>query len=504
MKKALPLMIQGTNSDAGKSMIVTAFCRIFAREGYKTAPFKSQNMALNSYITADGAEIGRAQGVQAEAAGISATAEMNPILIKPANGQESHIIVKGKPYQKMRGMQYREEFYEQGLQIVKDCFEQLSARYERIVIEGAGSPAEINLNDRELANMSVARIADAPVIIVGDIEKGGVFASLVGTLQLLPEKDRQRVIGVIINKFHGDKSLLQPALDWFEEYTGVPVFGVVPYLSGLNIEAEDSVVLDRYRTKRKATGEIDIAVIHYPRVANFTDLAPFFAETDCNVRFVRSAWQLEEPDLVILPGTENVADDMAFLEESGLKREMVQLSQNGRTVLFGIGGGFAMLGEEIVTQGEETKCNKISGLGLLPVRTDWTAGRLTARSEGVLHYAGKQFFVKGYTVGGGQTLLGEGVRALVQYGSGADGCVSGNERVLGTNFHGIFHNDKFRAHLLNRLRTGKGLPPVADRVSFRRLKEEAFDRLADHVKTHVNIEAIVRKMKEFQQRREKR
>lgn len=243
MAKAVPLMIQGTSSDAGKSVLATAFCRIFAQAGYKTAPFKSQNMSRHTYVTVDGKEIGRTQGLQAEAAGIAATSDMNPVLIKPTHDSKSQIFVYGEPYRDMQAGTYRSDFFSTGLQIITEAYNRLAAQYERIVIEGAGSPAEINLNDRELANMRVARLADAPVILVADIERGGVFASLVGTLQLLEPEDRQRVIGVVINRFRGDLALLKPGLDWFEQYTGKKVLGVLPYLSDLWIDAEDSLVL---------------------------------------------------------------------------------------------------------------------------------------------------------------------------------------------------------------------------------------------------------------------
>lgn len=499
MNKALPIMIQGTNSDAGKSMLVTALCRIFARDGYKTAPFKSQNMALNSYITVDGYEIGRAQGVQAEAAGIVATTDMNPILIKPDNVNDAQIIVRGKPYQNMKGMQYREEFYEKGLELIRESYLNLAARYERIVIEGAGSPAEINLNDRELVNMSVARMANAPVIIVGDIEKGGVFASLVGTLQLLEKEDRNRVIGVIINKFRGDKSLLQPGLDWFEQYTGIPVFGVVPFLAGLNIEAEDSVILENRNTAfRSVKDDIDICVIRFPWITNFTDIDPFFYEPDCGVRFVSRPDELGEPDLVILPGSENTPGDLDFLEKSGLRNRIIQLQQGGKTVVFGIGGGYEMLGREIDVSKQDSS-EKLSGLGLLPVKTELTDETVTARLQGVLHYDDTQFPVNGYEIRNGHIRLGEGALPLIQKENGHDGCKNENETVLGTYFHEIFHNDDFRAHILNRIRKNKGLPPSGERMAFLKLREESFDRLADHVQKHVDIEEIVKKMKEFQQ-----
>lgn len=500
MKKTLPIMIQGTNSDAGKSMLVTAFCRIFTQDGYKTAPFKSQNMALNSYITVDGYEIGRAQGVQAEAAGITATTDMNPILIKPSSENDSQIVVKGKPYKNMKGMRYREEFYEKGLALIKESYQNLASQYERIVIEGAGSPAEVNLNDRELVNMRVARITNAPVIIVGDIEKGGVFASLVGTLQLLPEEDKQRVIGVIINKFWGDLSLLQSGLDWFEEYTGLPVFGVVPFLPNLNIEAEDSVILDSYRTVHDTSKDIDIAVIRYPKISNFTDVDPFFSEADCSVRFVSRGDQLKEPDLVILPGSKNTIEDLLFLENSGLKKKILELQHCGKAVIFGICGGYQMLGEEIQDPHHvESELERVDGLGLLPLNTVMTEEKTTIQSQGILIYDGKQFSIKGYEIHMGQTSLTEAAATpFIQKDNGSEGCKAKGEQVLGTYFHGIFHNDEFRSYLLNKIRKNKGLPPIEERIAFNQLREESFDLLAEHVRKHVKIDDIIAKMKEFQ------
>lgn len=325
MAKALPIMFQGTNSDVGKSVVVTAFCRIFAQDGYVTAPFKSQNMALNSYITIDGKEIGRAQGVQAEAAGITATTDMNPILIKPNRDHESQIVVHGKPYKNMEAGAYRQEFFQTGIRLIQESLSVLFENYERLVIEGAGSPAEINLNDRELVNMRVARMANAPVILIGDIEKGGVFASLVGTLQLLEPEDRDRVIGVIINKFRGDLQLLEPGLTWFEEYTGKKVLGVIPYMENLNIDAEDSVILQQYTSAPNSEKELDIAVIRYPRISNFTDVDPFFFEPDCHVRFITGPEQLGQPDLVILPGSKNTIDDLYFLKNSGLAQKIIEM-----------------------------------------------------------------------------------------------------------------------------------------------------------------------------------
>lgn len=499
MHKALPIMIQGTHSDSGKSVLVTAFCRIFAQEGYRTAPFKSQNMALNSYITIDGKEIGRAQGVQAEAAGIIATTDMNPILIKPTRENESQIVVHGKPYKNMQATEYRKDFFYKGLQLIEDAYTNLSAKYQRIVIEGAGSPAEINLNDRELVNMRVANIADAPVIIVGDIDKGGVFASLVGTLQLLSLKDRERVIGVIINKFHGDMKLLEPGLRWFEEYTGKPVLGVLPYLSNLNIEAEDSVILDQYKPDEDQTKDIDIAVIRFPKISNFTDVDPFFVEHDCHVRFITKTDQLKQPDLIILPGSKNTIEDLMFLKQTGLMDKILSLHHDKRTFIFGVCGGFQMLGLSIVDPYQiESPNYEETGLRLLPLRTTITQEKTTILSEGNLFFGDTVTHVSGYEIHMGQTSFDGEYLPLIQQNDRNEGCKSQDEHILGTYFHGIFHNDDFRKVLLNKIRTQKGLSEITERISFNQIRETAFDRLADHVRKHVKLDVINEKMKKFQ------
>lgn len=501
MAKALPIMFQGTNSDVGKSVIVTAFCRIFSQDGYKTVPFKSQNMALNSYITIDGKEIGRAQGVQAEAAGIQATTHMNPILLKPNRDNQSQIIVHGKPYKNMEAGVYRKEFFQTGIELIKESLTELSQTYERIVIEGAGSPAEVNLNDRELVNMRVARMANAPVVLIGDIEKGGVFASLVGTLQLIEPEDRDRVIGVIINKFRGDIRLLESGLTWFEEYTGKPVIGVIPYLENINIDAEDSVMLNQFTAVQNREKELDIAVIQYPKISNFTDVDPFFAEPDCHVRFISRKEQLQEPDLVILPGSKNTIEDFMFLKKSGLAEKILALHRRKKSVIFGICGGYQMLGETIEDPfAIESLHQAIEGLSLLPIRTMITKEKTTVLSEGKLTLFGKNYQVSGYEIHMGETEPISQCETLIETPFGTDGCISNNERVIGTYFHGIFHNDAFREELLNQLRQTKGLAPIYDRVSFNQLREEAFDRLADHVRGHVKLDFIEQKISEFQKR----
>ncbi|NMD69689.1 cobyric acid synthase [Bacillus sp. DNRA2] len=502
MTKALPIMFQGTHSDAGKSVIVTAFCRIFAQDGWKTVPFKSQNMALNSYITVDGKEIGRAQGVQAEAAKVIATTDMNPILLKPNRGNQAQVVVHGKPYKNMEAGAYRQDFYQQGLQMISEALDRLSETNERIVIEGAGSPAEINLNDREMVNMRVARMANAPVVLVGDIEKGGVFASLVGTLQLLEPEDRDRVIGVVINKFRGDVKLLESGLTWFEEYTGKPVLGVVPYLPNLNIDAEDSVILDQYTSAQNHDKEIDIAVIQYPKISNFTDVDPFFVEPDCHVRFITSVDQLKEPDLIILPGSKNTIEDFQFLQDSGLAKKIIELHHQKKTRLFGICGGYQMLGESVADPyAIESPLALSEGLGLLPVQTTITQEKTTVQSQGEIHFCGKIFKVEGYEIHMGSSLIAGDGQKLISTIASTDGCKNQDESVVGTYFHGIFHNDELRETLINELRAHKGLAPIFERVSFNQIREEAFDRLADHVRAHVNIAFIEEKMIEFHQQK---
>ncbi|WP_335869904.1 cobyric acid synthase [Bacillus sp. 2205SS5-2] len=496
MFKGTPIMVQGTHSDAGKSVIVTALCRIFAQDGYRTTPFKSQNMSLNSYITSDGKEIGRAQGVQAEAAGVVATTEMNPILIKPTGDYQSQIVVNGVPFQNMKAGEYRQDFYEKGLQLIQESYSLLKKDYDCIVIEGAGSPAEINLNDRELVNMRVARLTNAPVILVGDIEKGGVFASLVGTLQLLEKADRQRVIGIVINKFRGDVSLLTPGLSWLEEYTGVPVLGVVPYVADLNIEAEDSVILDSYTSTRDSTRELDIAVIRFPFISNFTDIDPFFSEPDCHVRYVQKAEELGEPDMVVLPGSKNTLSDLLFLHDSGLANRIYTLSEQG-TAVFGICGGYQMLGDKVVDEhGMESSMKVVAGLGLIPAVTFISKKKTTLLSKGIVTFSQKELLVEGYELHMGVTEQKEELSPFIELPGRAEGVQCDN--ITGTYFHGIFHNDEFREMWLNSLRVKKGLEPIENRISFARLREESFNKLADVVREHLSLELIYKRMIDFQ------
>ncbi|MDF9297298.1 cobyric acid synthase [Geobacillus stearothermophilus] len=498
MARALPVMFQGTHSDAGKSVIATAFCRMFAQDGWKTAPFKSQNMSLNSYVTPDGKEIGRAQGIQAEAAGVAARVEMNPILIKPSRDHESQIVVLGKPYANMQAFAYRNEFFDQGLAVIRQSLETLMNEYDRLVIEGAGSPAEVNLNDRELVNMRIARLANAPVVLIGDIERGGVFASLVGTLSLLEPEDRKRVIGVIINKFRGDVSLLKPGLDWFEQHTGVPVLGVVPYLPDLTIDAEDSLSLERFASSVGGEEAIDIAVIRYPKIANFTDIDPLLAEPDCRVRLVTHAGELGEPDVIVLPGSKNTIEDLIYMKKRGLASRIVSLVNEGKVRVVGLCGGYQMLGAVIRDPyGVETPLLEVKGLGLLPMETTLERTKITIRSEGVLTWGGERFAVQGYEIHMGRSAPLSGYAPLIEADGRHEGAKHSDERVLGTYMHDLFHNDAFRTAFLNAIRREKGAP-LHGAVSFHTRKEAMFDRLAAHVREHVDVGRIEQMMRQFQ------
>lgn len=493
-KKALRLMIQGTHSDAGKSILTTALCRIFKQDGYKTAPFKSQNMALNSYITIDGKEIGRAQGIQAEAAGMEADTDMNPILIKPSGEMESQVVFHGRPFAVMNAADYREDFFNLGLEAIKLSLQKLITNYDAVVIEGAGSPAEVNLNDRELVNMRVAEIADAPVLLVGDIDRGGVFASLVGTLQLLGEKDRKRVAGVVINKFRGDLALLEPGLQWFEEYTGIPVVGVVPFISDLEIDGEDSLVLNQYSQGSNIEGDLDVAVLAYPRLSNFTDIDPLRLEPDVNIRFVRKASEFGRPDLIILPGSKNTAEDLRFLKETGLFKR-VQAAYKIGSQIVGICGGYQMMGEKLSDpEGVESGIKEQDGLAIFPVSTILYADKKTVRTEGPCAVPGyEDLTLSGYEIHMGKTLLSDDPSPFsIQKGTGEG---YAKDHAMGTYLHDVFHNDAFRWRFLNRLRSKKGLQPIERSLFFRALKEREFDRLADHVRASLDVDKIYEIMK---------
>ncbi|MDQ0062140.1 cobyric acid synthase [Paenibacillus harenae] len=502
-RPAATMMLQGTASDVGKSLLTAAFCRILKQDGKRVAPFKSQNMSLNSYVTPDGKEIGRAQGMQADACGIAATTDMNPILLKPKKDMVSQVVVHGKPFADFDAREYRERYLPKAGVIVREALARLRDSYDVVVLEGAGSPAEVNLKDRDIVNMRLAGWADAPVLLVADIDRGGVFASVVGTMEILEPGERDRVKGIIINKFRGDVSLLTPGLEWLERRIGKPVLGVVPYLEGLQLEDEDGASLDARgrRTRAAANDELDIAVIRLPRISNFTDFDPLQQEPGVVLRYVRDVREWGEPDIVLIPGSKNTVEDLLFLRESGLEALLLKhIKAGGRAA--GICAGYQMMGERLLDpDGVESDLPELAGLALFPMETMFAKEKTTERVTGsVMTGFGEAAAVEGYEIHMGRTAFTESVAQPFRIRPSRlkdepesyhpDGVVSRDGRIWGTYIHHIFHNDRFRHNWLNDARQSKGLPLSGEETPFGRLRELSFDRLADHVRKHVDMAAI--------------
>ncbi len=475
-------MIQGTSSSVGKSLLAAALCRIFARRGLRVAPFKAQNMALNSRVTKAGEEIGCAQAVQAFAAGREPEVEMNPVLLKPEGNCRSQVVLLGRPWKTLSAVEYyahRDELWRH----VVGSFEKLSAENDLLVVEGAGSPAEINLKAGEIVNMRVARTFGCPVLLVGDIDRGGVFASFVGTLALLDDDERALVKGFIVNKFRGDVKLLEPGLDMLSALTdGRPVLGVVPWLADHGVPQEDSVFLDDNRGAL-LPGTLDIAVVRFPRIANYGDFDPLAEEGGVSVRFVDRPEELGRPAAVLLPGTKTTLSDLAWLRGRGFDAVLASVVLSGGSVV-GICGGYQMLGRLISDDaGVEGKPSQSPGLGFLPGETFFEPEKETRRAGGT-PLPGPGFpgecvsRVEGYEIHMGRTVLPEGSRPLFRLDDGRfDGAVSAGGRVWGTYLHGVFDNDAFRAAWLRFL----GRPGADGPDAFRSRREAAFDRLADSV-----------------------
>ncbi|HEX3760926.1 MAG TPA: cobyric acid synthase [Kofleriaceae bacterium] len=499
------VMVQGTASSVGKSLLVTALCRLFRRAGLRVAPFKSQNMALNAAVTLDGLEIGRAQAVQADAAGLAATVDMNPILLKPEGDCGCQVVVLGKPIGRMTAAQYH-AYQPQLTQIIATSLDRLRAEHDLVVIEGAGSPAEINLQAHDIANMHVARLAGAPVLLAGDIDRGGVFAAFVGTLELLPPDDRARIAAFIVNRFRGDRALLEPGLDMLTARTGVPVLGVVPYVPRLRIADEDSVSLDdRAGRRRPPPGELDIAVVRLPRIANHDDVEPLEHEPGVTVRFVDHPDELSGADLVVLPGSKNTTADLAWLRAAGLADAIVARAAAGDPIL-GVCGGCQMLGEVIEDpHGVESAEPRVAGLGLLPLATRFGRDKRTAQVAA--RAAAPSFLTAGAAlagpVAGYEIHMGvvEPVRPVpaafaieARHGRPAaarDGAVAGDGAIVGTMLHGLFDNDALRARTLAALRARRGLaaPAGARRIPTRQAE---YDRLADAVQGGLDLDRLWR------------
>ncbi len=494
-------MIQGTTSSAGKSIMVAALCRIFRQDGYKVAPFKSQNMALNSYVTAEGGEIGRAQVVQAEAAGIAPTVDMNPVLLKPTTDTGCQVIVLGKAERTISARDYY-KYTPSLLKTVSDAFGRLSTAYDIIVIEGAGSPAEINLKDREIVNMRIARMSNAPVLLVGDIDRGGVFASLVGTLELLEENERELVKGLIINKFRGDVTLLESALEFLKERTGKPVLGVVPYFHDIRIAQEDSVYLDE-RMENTDTGDLEIAVIRLRHISNYDDFDPL-EEEGCKVRYITRSSELGNPHLIILPGTKSTIADLANLRRTGLAAGILARAKAGTPVV-GICGGYQILGQKILDpQGVESRDGEVTGLGLLDIATEFSPDKATTQVRArVLADTGLLAGTKGQELTGYEIHMGRtrskepsGAFQIIETPQGAadytDGAINSSGMILGTYMHGIFHNDGFRQAFLNTLRDYWGLAEGKSGTFLN--KDREYDKLAKLVRGSLDMPEIYRIM----------
>lgn len=537
------IMVQGTMSSAGKSFLVAGLCRIFKQDGYRVAPFKSQNMALNSYITSEGLEMGRAQVMQAEAAGITPMVCMNPILLKPTNNVGSQVIVNGEVLGNMSARDYF-AYKKKLIPDIKRAFRKLEEYADIIVIEGAGSPAEINLKENDIVNMGMAQMVNAPVLLVGDIDRGGVFAQLLGTLMLLTDEEKARVKGLIINKFRGDKTILDPGIAMLEERGGVPVVGVVPYRQ-LSLEDEDSLT---ERFDKKTEGLIDIAVIRYPRISNFTDFNVFEQMPEVTVRYVTSVAELHHPDMICLPGSKNTMGDLKWMRQNGFEAAIKKAAET--TPVFGICGGYQMLGMSIADPDNVEEGGAIRGMELLPLETILQKSKMRCQTEGLVDkvegifhgISGCEF--QGYEIHMGETRYADcSVKdnAIVPFSSGdlkqeqsnipfvkpesdlnpqptngwinteTDGSCNDSgkpvnktvvqsekyENVYGSYVHGIFDQAKIADAILHALAKKKGVAlEEGGMLDYQVFKEKEYDKLADTLREYLNMEEIYGMLRE--------
>ncbi len=493
---AKTIMIQGTMSNAGKSLLTAGLCRIFRQDGYRVAPFKSQNMALNSYITSEGLEMGRAQVMQAEAAGIEPSVLMNPILLKPTNDTGSQVIVNGE----VLGTMSARDYFKYKKNLVPDimkAFRALAEKNDIIVIEGAGSPAEINLKTDDIVNMGMAKMADAPVLLAGDIDRGGVFAQLYGTVELLEPEERNRIRGLIINKFRGDKTILDPGIEMLEEKCGIPVVGVAPYLD-IQVEDEDSLT-ERF-DRGQETGLIDIAVIRIPRISNFTDFNPLESIPGVSLRYVKHTSDLKNPDVIILPGTKNTMEDLRWLRESGMEALILKAADRG-TLIFGICGGYQMLGETLSDPHGVEAGGSMRGMGLLPMDTIFAEKKTRTQVTGrFLDLEGDYETLSEVEFTGYEIHMGDSVRR-----NPAKPCtsvrdeVTGKEKtegtftrnVCGTYVHGIFDKEETALALIRAAGKKKGVDVSRmEGVDFASFKEQQYDILAAELRKHLDMKKI--------------
>ncbi len=494
------VMVQGTTSDAGKSTVVAGICRVLRRRGLRVAPFKPQNMALNSAVTEDGGEIGRAQSVQAQACGLEPHSDMNPVLIKPSSDTGAQIIVQGQVQQDMDAQsfhRYKKDVFAR----VLESHARLEANYEKVVVEGAGSPAEINLREGDIANMGFAEAVDCPVILVADIDKGGVFAHLVGTLDLLSESERRRVVGFVINKFRGDLALLTPGLTWLEAHTGKPVLGVLPYLHNFYLEAEDAIDIrgtenattSMGSTNEKKSQPLRIVVPVLPRISNHTDFDVLRLHPNIELTFVGAGQEPPSTDLIILPGSKNVRDDLTWLIENGWQAHLDRHLRYGGKVI-GICGGYQMLGQAIYDPaGVEGRAGKTTAFGYLPVKTTYAQEKTLIKKEGVLvGKNGEKFCLSGYEIHHGKTeYLGDTNNPFtIQYSSGdSDGMMSDDRQVFGCYLHGLFDEPQ----ALNFFLRWGGLKEeniYESNVDIQQMREQEIDRLADEIERHLDLRLL--------------
>jgi len=489
------LMIQGTGSSVGKSVLASALLRIMKQDGYRVAPFKAQNMALNSFVTRNGLEMGRAQVTQAQAAGVEPDVRMNPVLLKPTSDRRSQVIVEGKSIGTMTAMEYHT--YKPALRKrIREIYEDLESQVDCVVIEGAGSPAEINLREGDIVNMSMAEAADAPVILVGDINLGGVFASLLGTVMLLTDEERARVKGVIINKFRGDVKILEPGLWMLEERIHVPVLGVIPWMD-VELEDEDSVT-ERFE-KSSGAGGLDVVVVKLKHISNFTDFQSLALQKGVRVRYASTAKELEGADLIMLPGTKNTIEDLIDLRNRGMDAAIIRHARSGGMVI-GICGGYQMLGDVLHDpEHVESRVPEVAGLGLLNMAVTFEKEKKTQQSSGmVCCEAGwlsqaNGVTVDGYEIHAGRSVFGEAAMPWLRIGDHVDGVMNAQGNVLGSYLHGLFDDGQLFAAIAAHIREEKGLSgEVYDAVSFEDFREREFDRIADIVRASVDMDAIYR------------
>ncbi len=505
---AKALMVLGTGSHAGKSLITAALCRILAQEGYRVAPFKSQNMALNSAATPDGSEIGRAQAMQAEAAKVSPTADMNPILLKPSSDTSSQVILQGRVWGQVSASDYFNHSVKELFPAVLESYQRLARDYEVIVLEGAGSPAEINLRDYEIVNMRMAEAANAACVLIGDIDRGGVFASLAGTLQLLNEDERKRIRGYLINKFRGDVTLLQPALEMMKDYISIPCLGVIPYLPEVGLDEEDGVAMEDRRTAARVWRNDDntparrlrVGVIALPHMSNFTDFDALAAEPSVALAYLSNPREVMDAEVIIIPGSKQTLNDLAWLRAEGFEDAIRKHTRS--SLVIGVCGGMQMLGGGVHDAGGREGGGQMPGLGLLPIQTTLVDDKITQLTTAQL--IAPQLFdqpmisdtASGYEIHLGTTEYQPGAHPLltIRRSDGTtsfDGATSTDGRIIGTYLHGLFDDDEFRHSLINAARAALRLTPPAAYVNFRAERDARFDRLAAHVRQAIDFDAII-------------